>query len=180
MMPLKATVPLMVYVDKTTGNTEIVSALNERQVGYQDLNDKYWARKYVTARESYFYTLLQADYETVLALSNDDVGTVYDKGFAGENAKQVKLGTSIEEKVNVLSVVLPAGDPGKAVVRFEKTQRRVNTQDAGPPQTYVASLAFKYEPSMLGRERDLINNPLGFKVTAYRVDAEIASPGGQR
>jgi type IV secretion system protein VirB8 len=32
--------------------------------------------------------------------------------------------------------------------------------------------------SMKGQERDLIQNPLGYKVTSYRVDAEIgtASP----
>jgi type IV secretion system protein VirB8 len=169
MLPLKATVPYLVYVDKTTGNTEVVNALNERIVGYQELNEKHWARHYVIARESYLYTLLQHDYDSVLALSADEVGANYAKLFEGDAAKDKRLGAGTQERINVISVVLPPDQTGKAVVRFEKTVKRVNADQADPPQTFVATMAYEFKPSMRGREKDLIMNPLGFKVTSYRV-----------
>lgn len=177
MMPLKATVPYVVYVDKATGNTEIVDAANERDIGYRELNEKHWAQKYVIARESYLYTILQYDYDTVLALSADEVGRPYAKMFEGEGAKDKRLGAAVEERIKVISVVLPPDQSGKAVVRFEKTIKQQNADQADPPQTFVATMGYEFKPSMKGREKDLIENPLGFKVTSYRVDPEIGTPG---
>lgn len=179
MLPLKTTENRIVYVDRVTGNQEVVSVINAREIASnRELNEKFWARKYVIARESYLYTLLQLDYDTVLALSSDEVGRPYAKSFDGENAKDKRLGPGVEERVKVISVVLPPDQVGKAVVRFEKLVKRVNADQAEPPQTFVATMAFEFRPSVRGREKDLIENPLGFKVTAYRVDAEIGSQGG--
>ncbi len=86
-------------------------------------------------------------------------------------------GSNVEERINVISVVLPPDQTGKAVVRFEKTLKRVNADQADPPQTFVATMAYEFKPSMRGREKDLIVNPLGFKVTSYRVDAEMVQKG---
>jgi type IV secretion system protein VirB8 len=179
MLPLKTEKNHIVYVDRVTGNQEVVSVVNTREIASnRELNEKFWARKYVIARESYLYPLLQLDYDTVLALSSDEVGRPYAKAFDGENAKDKRLGPGVEERIKVISVVLPPDQVGKAVIRFEKLVKRVNADQAEPPQTFVATMAFEFRPSMRGREKDLIENPLGFKVTAYRVDAEIASPGG--
>jgi len=35
-------------------------------------------------------------------------------------------------------------------------------------------MAYEYKPSMFGREKDLIRNPMGYRVTAYRVDGELS------
>ena len=173
LTPLKATVPYLIYVDKTTGNTEVVTAINEREVGYRELNEKYWARKYVISRENYLYTLLQEDYDTTLALSSDDVGRQYAKQYEGDGARDKKLGAGTEERIKILSVVLPPDQRGKAVVRYEKTVKKANADQPEPPQTYVATFAFEFKPSMKGKEAALIRNPLGYKVTSYRTDIEL-------
>lgn len=177
MLPLKTTVPYILYVDKVNGNTEIVNAINEREVGYRELNEKHWSSKYVVSRESYMYTLLQYDYDTVLALSSDDVGRTYAKQFEGDGAKDKKLGPGTEERVKIISVVIPPDNAGKAVIRFEKSIKRTNAEQFDPPQTYVATMAYEFKPTMRGREKDLLQNPLGFKVTSYRVDIEIGGQG---
>lgn len=176
LAPLKRVVPYVFTVDHATGNVEVVNALDDRTiVGYQELLDKHWASKYVSARESYNFRLLQHDYDTVLALSSDVVARDYAKIFDGANARDKKLGSSVEMKVKILSVSL-ADDPvgPKAVVRFERTTRNTAAEGTGSPQYFVATMAFSYTPSMTGKERDLIANPLGYKVMAYRVDAEMA------
>jgi hypothetical protein len=38
---------------------------------------------------------------------------------------------------------------------------------------HVASVVFQYQPKVLAKERDRLENPFGFVVTAYRSDPEI-------
>jgi type IV secretion system protein VirB8 len=77
--------------------------------------------------------------------------------------------------VTILSVTLQHDGVGnKAVVRFQREQRRLDAERAEPPQYFVATMAYEYKPSLFGREKDLIENPLGFRVVSYRVDSELA------
>jgi type IV secretion system protein VirB8 len=178
LAPFKRVVPMVFSVDRATGNTELVNATDDRTVaslGYQELLDKHWASRYVMARESYFYRLLQTDYDTVLMLSADDVGRDYARIFEGTDARDKRLGPQTEWKVTVLSVSLARDGVGpKAVIRFERAQRRLDAERPEAATYYVATLSYEYKPSMFGKEKDLIQNPLGFRVLSYRVDAELA------
>lgn len=177
LAPLKTSVPYVFALDRATGNVEVVSAADDRAVmGYQELLDKHWTQKYVIARESYFYRLLQTDYDSVLTMSVDDVAREYSKVYEGTNARDKKYGASMEIRVKVLSVTLNGDAVGlKATVRFEKAAKRAEADTAEPPQYYIATLSYEYRPSMKGQEKELIQNPLGFKVTSYRVDQEIGT-----
>lgn len=46
---------------------------------------------------------------------------------------------------------------------------------------HVASIVYQYQPKVLAKERDRLENPFGFVVTAYRSDPEIntATPGAK-
>lgn len=182
MMPLKRTVPYLFAMDKATGNVEYVGAVDDRRIlGYQELLDKHWAQRYIVARESYTYRLLQSDYDTVLGLSNEAVARDYARLFEGPNARDVKYGANVEVKAAVVSVQLSKNPVGlQAVARFTKTLRRVDSDLSEPAQSYIATIAYEYEPTMLGREQELLANPLGYKVTSYRVDAELEEAVGSR
>ncbi|MFP1132973.1 virB8 family protein [Asticcacaulis sp. W401b] len=177
LAPLRRTVPYVFEVDRATGNVAFVQAADDRTTrGYQEIVDKHWAQRYVLARESYVYKLLQTDYDTTLGLSDDRTARGYAQLFEGDNARDKRFGTNTEQTVDVHSIALAPDNIGsKAVVRFSKTTRHLDSGLVEPPQTYVATLAYEYVPSMSGREKDLINNPLGFRVTSYRVDPEAQS-----
>ena len=177
LAPLKSTIPYVFTVDRATGNVEFVSAADDRTVmGYQELLDKHWTQKYVIARESYYFRLLQTDYDQVLSMSADAVGRDYARIYDGPQARDKTLGSGMEWKIKVLSVTLNADAVGfKATVRFEKTPKRTEAEASDPPQYFIATLAYEYRLSMKGQEKDLIQNPLGYKVTSYRVDAEIGT-----
>ncbi len=177
LAPLKQTVPYVYAVDKATGNVELMSVGDQRMVqDYQSLLDKHWAQKYVVARESYYWKLLQLDYDTVLMMSNDVVGREYAKQWEGPNARDRKLGSTIDMRVKVLSITLSQDEHGsKATVRFEKSSKRLEADLPDPPQSYVATLSYEYVPSMRGKEQELLLNPLGYKVTAWRVDQELST-----
>ncbi len=177
LAPFKTTVPYVFAIDRATGNVELVSAADDRTVlGYQELLDKHWTQKYVIARESYYYRLLQADYDTVLSMSTDEVGRDYASLYDGTNARDKQLGTGMEWRVKVLSVTVHSDAVGpKATVRFEKQAKRTESHTVEPPHYFIATLSYEYRLSMKGQEKDLIQNPLGYKVTSYRVDAEIGT-----
>ena len=176
LAPLKSVSTTMVVVDKATGGYEIVDAIDQRKiVGYQDLLDKHWSTNYVQHREAYDYKLLQSDYDSVLSMSDDGIGREYAAQYEGPNARDKKLGAGMDIKVDILSVTLTPDNVGqKAVVRFSKTAHRANADHAEDPQYFVATISYEYHPSMRGKEKELLLNPLGFKVTGYRVASEIA------
>jgi type IV secretion system protein VirB8 len=176
LAPFRRNIPYLFAMDKITGNVEFVGALDDRRVlGYQELLDKHWAQRYIVARESYNYRLLQADYDTVLGLSSETVARDFARLYEGPNARDVRYGANVELKVGVLSVQLSKNAIGlQAVVRFAKTSRRIDSDAIEPTQYYVATIAYEYLPTMFGQEKELLANPLGYKVTSYRVDAELA------
>lgn len=174
LLPLKTTVPYVVQVERATGQTEIVSPLTMRDIPQRELAEKYWAKKYVIARESYFWTILQMDYDNVIGMSSPDVGAQYTALYRGDNARDKRLGAGVEERVRIISVTLPPDQVGKAVVRFERLVRRANSEAVEQSSTHVATVAYEFRPTKYGRERELVDNPFGFTVTAYRIDDEIA------
>lgn len=178
LAPFRRNIPYLFAMDKVTGNVEYVGAVDDRRLlGYQDLLDKHWAQRYIVARESYHYKLLQADYDTVLGLSDETIGRDFARLYEGPNARDAKLGPNIEIAAAVLSVQLSVNAVGKqAVVRFSKTSRRIDADAGEPVQYFVATIAYHYLPTMTGKEKDLLANPLGYQVTSYRVDAELSPP----
>lgn len=178
LAPFRRNIPYLFALDRATGNVEFVGAVDERRLlGYQELLDKHWAQRYVIARESYYYKLLQSDYDTVLAMSTDTVGREFARVYEGPNARDARFGAGVEMHVSVVSVQLSNNGSGsQAVVRFAKTTRRVDAPANDPPQYFVATLAYEYKPAMMGRDKDLIANPLGYRVATYRVDPELSPP----
>lgn len=175
LAPLRVKVPYVFTVDRATGSVEAVSAVDDRTVlGYQELLDKHWARRYVVAREGYVYRLLQSDYDTVMGMSNEAVARDYGRVYEGERSRDKVLGPNVDMRIAVQSVQLAREQgKGRAVVRFERETRSGEGENQVKLETFTASLAYEYQPSMKGTERDLVTNPLGFRVVSYRVDAEF-------
>lgn len=173
----------LVTVDKATGETSTVMPVDESRWNLSEIEIKHDLKRYVLARESYFYPLLQRDYNLVLNMSCDDpehpVAQEYDKQFNGDKGLDKVLGGGTEYRVEVLSIRLPKDEPGKAVVSFVKTVYHGLQPDQNiKPSRNVVTMTYKNEPSMLAKEAVWIDNPRGFKACAYRVDPELAPAGG--
>lgn len=177
LAPLKQAVPFLVYVDRFSGEAEVREAMNA-QVQFSDILDKHWLIQYVTSHERYQWDLLQADYDRTLAWSDKGPAREYSQQFDGPRAIYKVLGRTRENAVKVVSVSIaphPPGTPAVATVRFVRTVRNLETGAVeGTPAHEVATIGYRYHVSPLTTEKALIMNPLGFTVTAYRVDAELA------
>ena len=67
---------------------------------------------------------------------------------------------------------------GDATVTYDKVVRQTERNLPDVTTRHVASVVFEYQPKVFAKEKDRLENPLGFVVTAYRSDPEINTPPG--
>jgi type IV secretion system protein VirB8 len=183
LAPLKVAVPYVIYVDRFSGDAQVREAADMRTLQYSDVIDKHWVTEYVTSRERYYWEFLQSDYDRTMAFSLSIPAREYNRQFDGPNALYKRLGREQEYTVRILSVGLnphAPGTAGTAVVRFEKTLRKLGEDQAGETARYIATVGFEYHVPVISSEKNLIANPLGFAVTAYRVDPELVDAAPRR
>ena len=65
---------------------------------------------------------------------------------------------------------------GEATATYDLAVSRPDRTLPDEITRHVASVVYEYQPSVLAREKDRLENPLGFVVTAYRSDPEINTP----
>jgi type IV secretion system protein VirB8 len=176
MVPFYRVVPLPIEVDRLTGEAQVIDVLDARHVHMRDIEDKHWVEAYVRSRERYEWGLLQMDYDRVLNMSDERVARDYRQIFSGPNALDRQLGASTQRRIRILSTTLVPDEPGRAVVHIERTTWKNGVENAEPRERFVITLAFTYRPAVFTRERTAIDNPFGFKVTAYSRDPEYTPP----
>jgi type IV secretion system protein VirB8 len=172
LAPLRRTIPYLVKVDSQTGNVEVLQTFDNRLIGNQELMNKFWSLAYVTAREQYNWYLVGSDYDLVNRLTNPQILPEYNNQFAGEKAMDKVFGELTERRIKILSVVPAPTAVNQMVVRFERTTIQKNAMVEQPTQ-FVVNLTYRYAPKVYGAEADLIRNPMGFEVVAYRRDFEV-------
>lgn len=172
LLPLKTTLPFLVYVDRATGETEVVQVADPRSLRASEIQDRHWLAQYVRCRERYNWGLLQQDYDQTVSMSDPGVAQSYRGQFEGGHALDRRLGSGIEWRVRVVAVTVIPDDPGHAVVRFER-QVVSGAATVEPVRHFIATLAYGYRSVTTARAQDLLDNPLGFHVSAYVADEEL-------
>jgi type IV secretion system protein VirB8 len=163
--------PWLIKVDNNTGFTSSVQYVRNANVQDDDIMNKHWLSRYVTARESYDWFFIQKDYKMVSLMSMPNVGAEYERTATGKGSpvETLKDKGKIEAKVTSISFV------GKvAQVRFDKTKLNADGSPSGEPTTkWIATVSFSYGKTALSEVERLVN-PLDFKVYGYRLDPEAA------
>ena len=177
--PLRQVVGLPIVVDRTTGETTIQQRLNVETVPVLEALDKHNLAVFVRAREGYGWWFLQRDFDQVARMAVPSVFNDYSRQFEGDGALQKRLAASEDWRIDIVGVRLAAngrsGNRGEATVTYDKV---VHLTEKNLPDTttrHVASVVYEYQPKVLAKEKDRIENPFGFVVTAYRSDPEIAT-----
>ena len=170
LMPLRRTEVFTVLVDSTSGAAERIYKVQPTGIADEEAVKEALLVAYVSDRESYFRAGIQDRLEGVQRRSTEgarlSLQSLWTSG--NENYPPNVYGANSEVDVRVLSITFL--QPLVAQVRFEKRLSRPNQQPVTQP--FVATVGFAFDPR---RERSLERvweNPLGFVVSAYRVDAE--------
>ncbi len=175
MLPLKKVEPYVIAIDKTTGMTELKTAVDKETLQPVEAMDKYFASSYVDKRESYYYDFLSKDYIYVQLLSSPTVAKEYRAIYEGNNARDKILGNHYKVIGKVLSVVLGNSAGTKtATIRIKLTKKDLRTGNVERSTVKVVTLSYDYFPEQLETEEERLLNPLGFKVLTYRVDNEVS------
>lgn len=172
LMPLKTVEPYIAMVDKNTGQSQLLTVIDSNTLSEQTALNEYWIANYLRWREVYDWYTLQNDYDMTLLFSMPNVAQEYAKIFDGDDALNDKWGKRIKANIKIISIV--NNDEAQiATVRFEKTIKNVDDKNHGKTTVWVATLGYQYQPQDELTEAERLKNPLGFKVTSYRVDPEL-------
>ncbi len=183
--PLRRVVEIPIVVDRVTGETTVQQRLSEETIPAMEALDKHNLAAFVRARESYSWMFLQRDFDQVARMAVPGVFAEYNRQFEGDGALQKKIGAAEEWRINIVGVRLRAsgrsGNLSDATVTYDKVVRLTDRNLPDVTTRHVASIVYQYQPKVLAKEADRLENPFGFVVTAYRSDPEIntQTPGAR-
>ena len=183
--PLRRVVAVPIVVDRVTGETTVQQRLSTETVPAMEPLDKHNLDSFVRAREGYSWMYLQRDFNQVARMAVPAVFADYNRQFEGDAALQKKVAASEDWRIQIVGVRLGAsgrsGNKGEATVTYDKLVHLTDRNLPDVSSRHVASIVYQYQPSALAKERDRLENPFGFVVTAYRSDPEIgAAPPGAK
>ncbi len=183
--PLRRVVEIPIVVDRVTGEATVQQRLSVETIPPMEALDKHNLATFVRAREGYSWMFLQRDFDQVARMAVPAVFADYNRQFEGDAALQTKLGAAEDWRINIVGVRLAAsgrpGNRGEAQVTYDKVVRLIDRNLPEVTTRHVASVVFQYQPKVLAKEKDRLENPFGFVVMAYRSDPEIntAAPGAK-
>lgn len=171
LTPLKTIEPFVIQVDQKSGITQTVNPLTVKELTANEAVNNFFIVQYIRSRETYSITDLARNYNIVRVMSES--GRVY--------PEFVRMADPNNPQSNAARM----GSTGVRTVKFKSitylnpqlVQARVLIEERGPNIGYlqyhkIVLLAFEYIKMNLTIEERYIN-PLGFRVTDYRVDEDI-------
>lgn len=185
MLPLKEKVPYIVMADPYSGTATVArltGSFGDATVTMREAIDRSNVAQYVRAREAYDLALMNIrDWSTVYTMSTPEVANGYTTLNSSSNPESpfntYGRGKAIRVQINSIQMLggTATAPPKGATVRF---QRSVYDKTTGYTQfldNRIASLEFKYDKNLKMDEKHRIENPLGFRVTSYRIDVDYAT-----
>lgn len=170
LTPLKTVQPYVIRVDKTSGETEIVTVLKGPQPRtYDDAVNRYFISQYVRLREGWLNDAARENAYTVMLMSDPAEGSRYLGSVQSGNRNAPSNIYGDKGYVSVAIRTISFLSPTVAQVRYAKI---ITFQQNTPvAQNWNAILTFKYTAAP-EHEKDRNLNPLGFQVVNYRSDPE--------
>jgi type IV secretion system protein VirB8 len=182
--PLRRVVEIPIIVDRVTGEATVQQRLTVETIPPLEALDKHNVATFVRAREAYSWMFLQRDFDQVARMAVPLVFADYSRQFEGDSALQKRIAAAEEWRIVIVGVRLSptgrGGNRGEATVTYDKVVHPVDRNLPDTTTRHVASIVFQYQPKVLAKERDRLENPFGFVVTAYRSDPEINTVAGAK
>lgn len=169
MLPLKEPVPYVITVDKQSGYLEITKELDETPLAKEQAITNYNLVRYVKARESYLNPIVKENYQLVQAMSGGNAASEHKALWDGQNPNNPSVVFGFDGEVDIEILGLSELNNKTSSVRFD---RHVTLGNKVRTSRHTAIIVHSYVNERQTNEERLIN-PLGFKVTSYRVSEEF-------
>lgn len=184
MLPLKEKVPYLVMADAYSGTSTIAKLeanFGGRTISTSEALARSNIARFIIARESFDLTIIgQRDWNTVSAMGSTNVVNEYRALHSANNPSRPlnTYGKLRAIRINILSITLIGGkgQPYKgATVRFQRTVYDKNSTVSTLLDNKIATMGFVYQDNLEMNDSLRVENPLGFRVTDYRVDNDYSS-----
>lgn len=168
LTPLKTVEPFVIRVDNSTGIVDVVSAMAAAAGSYDEEVTKYFAARYVRAREGYVWSEAEENFRTASLMSNAAEQQRFAAAYRGGNPKspQNVYGRSATSRISIKSISLINSN----VVSVRYTRTITRGEDVRTSH-WVATITYSYANAPISSSDRLVN-PLGFVVSEYRADPE--------
>ncbi|MBL8577266.1 MAG: virB8 family protein [Mesorhizobium sp.] len=168
LTPLKTVEPFVIRVDNSTGIVDVVSAMASAAGSYDEEVTKYFAARYVRAREGYVWSEAEENFRTASLMSNAAEQQRFAAAYRGGNPEspQNVYGRSATSRIGIKSISLI--NSNVVSVRYIRTITR--GEDVRTTH-WVATITYSYANAPISSSDRLVN-PLGFVVSEYRADPE--------
>lgn len=174
LLPMKELVAFGIVTDRETGHIERMAEIEKIRLSDTDAITQSLLVRYVIGRETFDPLGGQERIDSVYAVSRGEARGTFLRLWSEESPeylpKQLRPGDRVNVTVRSVSIIAE----GVAQVRLTKTLTRDGRAQAQP---FEATVGFGYEPRKERTLQALWDNPLGFYVSAYRIDAETLGGG---
>lgn len=176
LTPLKTVEPFVVRVDNI-GAADTVTLLKERSVTASEAVDKYWLARYVNYREEYSPAGAYGNYQATELLSSPAVGSAYYAAIRPDNPASPTAVYRDKGIVDIEVTSVTFIGQRHAQVRYLRRELRDGPATVNPLENrWIATITYEYvNPPMTEAAR--LVNPVGFRVTEYRIDPETVGGG---
>lgn len=184
VMPLKEKVPYLVTVDPYTGTSalaRLIGNFDDMTITTNEAVNKANISNFITAYEAYDWDLWNTrDGLVVYAMAAGEVLKDYERLYDDKiKSPTIVLGREKRQFVRIKSLVLTQknnnGFPAGATARLDRFIIDKTAQSAMTSKSFIVTLAFEYKSNLQMPEEMRVHNPLGFRVTAYRVDPDSST-----
>lgn len=186
LLPLKERVPYLVMADAYTGTATVARLRGDfstHDITAAEAINRSNVAHFIIARESWdLEQQVLRDWVLVNTMSEPEVASEY-LGLHNDRNPQAPFhlyGPGKAIRVKILSITLLGGDgkktrPTGATVRFQRSLYDKSSGTTRPLDSKIATLTFTYKSNLKMSEEQRIANPLGFRVTSYRVDNDYSA-----
>ncbi|MEA9580020.1 VirB8/TrbF family protein [Xanthomonas nasturtii] len=184
MLPLKEKIPYLVMADAYSGTSTIAKLeanFGGRAVSTSEALARSNIARFIISRESYDASnISDRDWNTVVSMGAASVLAEYRALHAANNASRPYnvYGRNRSIRINILSITL-IGGKGKAytgaTVRFQRNIYDKSSTVTTLLDNKIATMEFAYQDNLEMSDDLRVENPLGFRVTDYRVDNDYSA-----
>ncbi len=161
--------PFVIEIEKKTGVATVVDPLTVAAYSANEAVKRYFVMKYISSREEYFQSTFSQNYYTVVrVLSTPNVYfSDYKPKFslANPNSPYNIYGQASTRKISLKSIIFPTEKSAQVRIMMEVSGAVTSRSDK------IVFLEFDFQNVEMNEQERLIN-PLGFRVTLYRIEDE--------
>lgn len=170
--------PEILLADRSTGAVDRLVSLKDFQESADEATIKRSITSFMRAREAYTYDTAEQSYFDAAAFMSPVLqaqwGQFWDTNNPQSPLNKYKKDTKVRIELGAISINRDSnGKPTSARVSFTRTIKQ-NDVVIGGETTWLATMSFRFV-NVPTQERARRVNDLGFEVTDYQVDADIAA-----